>query len=167
MEYRIKDISGKVSNKERTHAGRTLLKELITEIYGKKELNFIFNENGKPLLDFCFFSISHSGNYVACAVDTKPIGIDIEHISRFKKRKKYMLFTPKETEFVNLKDSAERFLTLWTRKEAYVKLKGGKLADAADICLISDDLELINGYNNIMFTSKNESDFIFSIATTK
>ena len=42
-------------DKKRTLAGRFLLKNMIKEIYGREDFSLVFNENGKPLLDFCFF----------------------------------------------------------------------------------------------------------------
>ena len=46
-------------DRKRTLAGRYLLKKMIKEIYGREGFELSYNENGKPELDFCFFSISH------------------------------------------------------------------------------------------------------------
>lgn len=163
------DIAERVENfsdedKKRTLAGRFLLKRMITEMYGEKKLNFTYNDCGKPQLDFCFFSISHSGNYSVCAVDDNPVGIDIEQIKNFKKRDKYMLFSPLEAEFVNETSFAERFFTLWTRKESYIKLMGGKLSDASEINLVTPELTLKNEYNRIRFETIIIDGYILSTA---
>lgn len=121
---------------KRTLAGRLLLERMIKRLYGKKRFEIKYNRNGKPLCDFCFFSISHSGDFAAVAVSDKPIGVDIQIPGGFKKREKYMLFSPAENEFVNAENSENRFYTLWTRKEAYIKAEGGTLSDAAKISLI-------------------------------
>lgn len=121
---------------KRTLAGRLLLERMIKRIYGKERFEIKYNKNGKPLCDFCFFSISHSGDFAAAAVSDKPIGVDIQISDGFKKREKYMLFSPAENEFVNAKDPENRFYTIWTCKEAYIKAEGGTLSDAAKISLI-------------------------------
>lgn len=122
---------------KRTLAGRLLLERMIKRIYGKERFEIKYNKNGKPLCDFCFFSISHSGDFAAVAVSDNQVGVDIQIPGGFKKREKYMLFSPAENEFVNAKDSENRFYTLWTSKEAYIKAEGGILSDAAKISLVS------------------------------
>ena len=47
-----------------------------------------------------------------------------------------MLFSPEECGFVNAADSENRFFTLWTMKEAYIKAEGGVLSDAAGLSLV-------------------------------
>lgn len=122
---------------KRTLAGRLLLERMIKRIYGKERFEIKYNKNGKPLCDFCFFSISHSGDFAAVAVSDNQVGVDIQISGGFKKREKYMLFSPAENEFVNAKDSENRFYTLWTSKEAYIKAEGGILSDAVKISLVS------------------------------
>ena len=121
---------------KRTLAGRLLLERMIKRIYGKERFEIKYNKNGKPLCDFCFFSISHSGDFAAVAVSDNQVGVDIQIPGGFKKREKYMLFSPAENEFVNAEDPENRFYTLWTRKEAYIKAEGGTLSDAAKILLV-------------------------------
>ena len=145
---------------KRTLAGRLLLERMIKRIYGKERFEIKYNKNGKPLCDFCFFSISHSGEYAAVAVSDEPIGVDIQIPDGFKKREKYMLFSPDENEFVNAKDSENRFYTLWTRKEAYIKAEGGTLSDAAKISLIGGG-ELKEKLGEYRFeTEKTESYYL-------
>ncbi|MEE1238392.1 MAG: 4'-phosphopantetheinyl transferase superfamily protein [Acutalibacteraceae bacterium] len=149
-------------DKKRTLAGRYLLKNMIKDIYGREEFSVEYNENGKPLLDFCFFSISHSGGFAVCAVSDSPVGVDIERMCGFKKREKYMLFTVRESEYVNECDCESRFCTLWTRKEALIKAKGGKIADAAKIELVTPDFKLKPQYDEFEFTTKIDDIYILS-----
>ena len=145
---------------KRTLAGRLLLERMIKRLYGKERFEIKYNKNGKPLCDFCFFSISHSGDFAAVAVSNKPIGVDIQIPGGFKKREKYMLFSPDENEFVNAKDSENRFYTLWTRKEAYIKAEGGTLSDAAKISLVGGG-ELLEKFREYRFeTEKTESYYL-------
>jgi len=66
-------------------AVRALLRKAIEKNFGIKNYVVHCDENGKPTLEFCYLSLSHSGRYVACAVSDKPVGIDIEEIKEIKK----------------------------------------------------------------------------------
>ena len=110
--YLFPDIPKRGEDTKRTLAGRILLKKMIKRLYGRDSFEIKYNPNGKPLCDFCFFGISHSGDFAAAAVSDKPIGIDIQVPLAFKKREKYMLFSPEECGFVNAADSENRFFTL-------------------------------------------------------
>lgn len=125
-------------DKKRTLTGRILLCELILRLYGKTDFDVKAGKNGKPELDFCFFNISHSGKYAVCAVSDVPVGIDIEKMTDFKRRERYMLFSKEESDYVNETEEAERFYTLWTMKEAYIKAVGGTLGDAGRVTLVRD-----------------------------
>lgn len=114
-------------------AARALLRRLCTE--NGIEYKLGFSENGKPELQNAFAGISHSRGRVAAVISEYPVGIDIEYTRRIRLRKKYMLFCGEECRFVNSAPqcSDNRFLFCWTRKEAYVKLIGGSLVDAASL----------------------------------
>ena len=151
-------------DQKRTLAGRFLLKKMIKELYRREEFTLRYNENGKPILDFCFFSISHSGDFAVCAVSDFPVGVDIEQIGNFNRRERYMLFTPRESEYVNECDCDNRFYTVWTRKEAYIKAQGGILADAAKTELVATDYKLLSRYDGFCFTTEKSDGYILSAA---
>ena len=150
-------------DKKRTLAGRFLLKNMIKEIYGREDFSLVFNENGKPLLDFCFFSISHSEDVAVCAVSDFPVGTDIQYMGGFVKRKKYMLFTDSESGYVNQHDSENRFYTLWTMKEAYIKAIGGKIADAAKTEFVTSDFIIKKTYENYKFKTEKQENYVFTV----
>ena len=59
----------------------TSSKELLDEVLrlnGIANYKLRYNEYGKPYLESggLFFNLSHSGEYVACAISDKEIGID-------------------------------------------------------------------------------------------
>lgn len=94
-------------------------------------LSFIKGMHGKPGLpgDPVFFNISHTRNSFAIAVTADShIGTDIEELSRsfdFDQILKTR-FSIKERDFI-LKaksDAREKFILLWTRKEALLKAIG-------------------------------------------
>ena len=151
------------ADKKRTLAGRFLLKNMIKEIYGRQDFSLVFNENGKPLLDFCFFSISHSEDVAVCAVSDFPVGTDIQYMGGFVKRKEYMLFTDAESGYVNQHDSKNRFYTLWTMKEAYIKAIGGKIADAAKTEFVTSDFTFKKTYENYKFKTQKKENYVLTV----
>lgn len=96
----------------------------------KREIIFSKNTYGKPFLqgyeDF-HFNISHSGKYVACAVSNQPIGIDIEIVNPIDLAFANRFFVKDEIQYIlngNPEYLQQRFYSIWTRKEAYIKLCG-------------------------------------------
>ncbi|MBE6915657.1 MAG: 4'-phosphopantetheinyl transferase superfamily protein [Ruminococcaceae bacterium] len=81
--------------------------ELVKRVCGKVVYRV---ENGRPMLDDGFVSISHSGEFVACAVSTEAVGLDIEEMRPRK-------------ENLWKRAGAEDY-TAWCKKEAYVKFLG-------------------------------------------
>lgn len=146
-------------------AGLLLLRRGVKTLYGIDDYSVKYSENGKPLLDFCFFSISHSGGLAVCAVSDKPIGIDTEALREIKPHESYMLFSENESRYVNERPELRsvRYLRLWTMKEALIKLKGGKLWDAGEYCFpdITDDPIYLLG--NLRFTTENDGGYIITV----
>lgn len=136
MRLEFSEICGEECRREQSAAAWRLLKKMIKQEYGRADVVPCFNENGKPMLDFCCFGLSHSGRYAACAVSDKPVGTDIQKRHPVKRRKAYRLFTAEESEYINADNTEERFFTLWTMKEAYIKAKGKKLADIRNVNLV-------------------------------
>ena len=88
------------------------------------------------------FNISHSGNWVVCAVDYMPVGIDVElikpiHIGiakRFYSQEEYIKLL-----ILNEEERIEFFYKLWTLKESYIKAVGRGLS--IDISSCSFDIK--------------------------
>ena len=78
-------------------------------------------QGGKWVADNCYLSLSHTDDYVAAAVSSLPVGVDIEHADR---ELPTGLFTRiacgKETTLYANPDNAT-MLQLWTAKEAIFK----------------------------------------------
>lgn len=75
------------------------------------------SESGKPQTAGAFFSISHSGEVVGCAVSDREVGLDMEWIRPVPARLGRALDGAWQTE--------EEFWQLWTRREAALKCRGG------------------------------------------
>jgi len=68
------------------------------------------------------FNITHSGDWVACAIDSGDIGIDIEQIKNINITDFSEILSTKETAYINGK--LENFYQIWTLKESYIKALG-------------------------------------------
>lgn len=94
---------------------------------------FRTGEWGKPEIDppsTLRFNLAHHPTLVVCAVsEGREVGIDVEPLSRHAQivRVADSVFAPAElAEMVALgdKDRADRAVSLWTLKEAYIKARG-------------------------------------------
>lgn len=121
---------------------RTLLGEVLIRNIATKELNiknseieFLKNKYGKPYIknhQIFQFNISHSGNYLVCAIDNSKIGIDIEEIKSIEyKDIAENFFVKEEFEYIMQNDSKnklDKFYNIWTLKESYIKCCGEGLS---------------------------------------
>ena len=123
-----------------------------------KSILFAQGEKGKPYANVpCHFNVSHSADFVLCAVSEGPIGVDIEQIKPFRAGLVARYFSDTEAAYVwsgkaeqtgNVTDpdTCARFYRVWTAKEAYVKMTGTGIStdlsavtfdpDACTVCSI-------------------------------
>jgi 4'-phosphopantetheinyl transferase len=104
-----------------------------------KTLRFTYGASGKPALvgvtDAPAFNLAHSGNWGVCAVtNTGEIGIDIETLSTELDHAKLAecFFSAAEKRCLQTCPAHRRrrlFFRIWTRKEAWLKGKGGGFSD--------------------------------------
>lgn len=91
---------------------------------------------GKPYLrDYpnAHFNISHSGQFVACAVCDRPIGVDIQEIVSYRRNVAKCVFSPEEfSQIESSLDRSAEFTKFWTQKEAYLKMLGIGFSDCLD-----------------------------------
>ena len=126
--------------------GRFLLKHHIASHLNCKIKNITFQktDTGKLYLEDTplFFNLSHSGNFIALAINKdNEVGIDIEHPENKKNdiltiAKRF--FCQEEYQTIKALPSVEQrdlFYTIWTTKEAILKATG---------CGISAGLDTIN-----------------------
>lgn len=121
---------------------------------------FSYNAHGKPYLaEFpnIHFNLSHCHNAIACIVDCKPVGIDVEDMGRYHESlARYCMNDSEMDSILGAADPDLEFTRLWTRKEAFYKLSGTGIKDDIRGCL--EHLEGINIETTI------HDKFILSIA---
>ena len=115
-----------------------LLRRAVRQEFGLSALPALqTGEKGKPFFpDFpaLQFNLSHCKNAVACALDTAPLGVDVQELRRLHREDEgqepslYRILSPRErtwvTEAACDAERDARFLTVWTCKEAYGKALG-------------------------------------------
>ncbi len=111
-----------LSLKDKTARKRTIAGEMLVKQMTSENICIEIAENGKPYADGAYFSISHTENFVVCAVSDGPVGIDIERIKPYNDKLARRITTPEEYEYIN-KD-AEKLYEIWTLKEAIIKKEG-------------------------------------------
>lgn len=110
------------------------------------QLDFFPGENGKPELTSEIdqsplrFNMSHSHDLVLYAVSSRETGIDVEHIRPFSDALKIAkgFFTESEYQYLQSVQEENRdmaFLTLWTRREAFVKFTGQGIGGLKELAL--------------------------------
>lgn len=125
---RIAAISNPVVRR-RSRGGSLLLAQLLSRKFGGRCQGQLIRRtpDGQPACDQAFVSISHSQDWVACAVaKDSPVGVDVQigdpKYDRHGIARAF--FTSEETEWLALMPP-ESFWSVWVLKEAYLKSRGG------------------------------------------
>ncbi len=141
-------------------AGRYLLASLLKKLnikaiididsqYGFLRLKGIDSN----IIEKYFISLAHSNGFAVCALGQKPVGVDIESLSRqvripesffssdeIKQARKFIEFS--------LNKNSSPFLVVWTAKEAFVKATGlGIRKGFYDLRIIYNQGSFINFIN--------------------
>ena len=158
-------------------AARGILRHLLAKYLSvsAESIRFEYGEQGKPFLsDFPTFkfNISHSHDHVVFAfAQDMTLGIDVEFINpkidceviapRF--------FSKNEAATLLALPPADRppvFFNCWTRKEAFIKAKGGGLSiplDQFEVTLLADDTPQLLAIDWAPNEVKSWSIFSFSV----
>lgn len=97
------------------------------------------------------FNLSHTGDYVVCAISENAVGVDIEHTRKNYLKVARRFFTDNECRWIG--EDENRFLRIWTLKEAYSKYTGQGIAltiSDTEFRYEKNDKgeDIINGYIN-------------------
>ena len=134
-----------------------LLNDILENNYflDPKEIEYIYNESGKPYLKDknLYFSLSHSNGIIALTVSKEEVGLDIELIKPVKDALAKRIMTTEEYNIYNTLDKNKKityFYEVWTSKEAYVKKLGTSITLTPSNIEIDEDILIkrINIDNN-------------------
>ncbi|MCM1100215.1 MAG: 4'-phosphopantetheinyl transferase superfamily protein [Clostridium sp.] len=111
------------------------LREILDGLGDPVPLQYDYGPKGKPYLRDMplFFNLSHSGDYVLCALSHREIGADIQRWEKCNTEKlAERFFHERERECLRRipanREREQYFYRLWTAKEAYGKMTGDGIA---------------------------------------
>lgn len=119
------------SDKIRCVIAELLVRYLLWTQYGMdaQTLTICHSEYGKPYFENSkiHFNLSHSGDWVVCAMGDSEMGVDVEAIRPMDFPSVYRAFSKNEIAQLNKEDIEQYpdlFYQIWTLKESYVKYLG-------------------------------------------
>lgn len=141
-------------------ARKELTDALIRRILQQRQdspVRILRTPQGKPYLEGGgpFISVSHTEDVFALAVDSAPLGLDIQRRRDVKARRiGRRMFTEEEQAMLD-GDDPDAFFRVWTRKEAYGKLLGTGLAGVMDRVPVY-------GRQDVVFTDLDLGDGLYA-----
>lgn len=138
-----------------------LLQLALSETFGiTDELLFGYAEHDKPYLENhpeVFFNISHCREAVACVVDERPVGIDVECFGRYKESLAKHVLSEVELQRVMESSNPDReFTILWTKKEALLKMTGDGVGHEMK--------NILTEFSDVKIVSRECDGYAFSVA---
>ncbi len=139
---RVKRLKRQQDRERGICAGLLLRHGFLEQGYTKEEweqVEVALGPYGKPALkgyaNF-HYSLSHSGEWVVCAVDTAPVGVDIQVMKEVKLTLAKRFYHAKEYErliAINYEELQKKeFYAMWAAKESYVKLTGRGIGEGIE-----------------------------------
>lgn len=117
--------------------GESMLRILLQRIGGQpaKSWKVVRGECGKPYLTGTpvplFFNLSHSGDYVVCAIGDREMGVDIQKLGQGKLEVARRFFHPEEIRELEKwtgREQRDLFYRFWAIKESFLKYTGQGLS---------------------------------------
>ncbi|WP_413667633.1 4'-phosphopantetheinyl transferase superfamily protein [Mucilaginibacter sp. Mucisp86] len=147
-------------DRQRFVVSRCALRIILGRYLGQQPENIRFEigANKKPFVKTTGatvnYNVSHSDEWVTIAVSKTGVGIDTEKIDRSFAYKEILAdnFSEDEISFINQSNPEEKFILLWTRKEAITKLTSQGLDERLKYIPSLDGNHQIN--NKIINSSK-------------
>lgn len=117
--------------------GESMVRKLIYRHWGLEAGAYAIckGSHGKPYVvnagKMVYYNLSHSGNYIVCALSEREIGVDIEKHRRIRTEVARRFFHPKEVQQLERLDGelqTDLFFRYWSVKESFLKYTGEGLA---------------------------------------
>ena len=142
-----------------------LLIEGLEREYGIKGMpEFIYGSHGKPEIkghSDIHFNMSHCKRTALCVIDDVPIGCDVESVPKDLDMDvcRYCFNEDEITEILGSAYPTLAFTTLWTKKEAFLKLTGDGLTNDLPILLCSAQAQEVTFQTHIA----SDKSYVYSI----
>lgn len=149
--WRVTEDISSAANSYRQQISRTKSSKRQIELIGEFHLATLTNligkikyqENGKPVLEEGYITISHDQHLVGFFLSSMPVGMDIQRPTEQLERIKHKFCNEAELAELDLSNSPLRDLTLiWSAKEAIFKIYGENVpfAEGMHITINEDTL---------------------------
>ena len=122
-------------------------------------------ENGKPVIDCGFISLSHSGNFAVCAYSPVPVGVDIEEHRAVRPSVSKRLLSDSEAERYDLSTDEHFLLKKFVMKEAYLKMTGEGITGGLRDIEEQDGIVLRSGIPSAFFVPLSSEGFIGALVS--
>lgn len=139
--------------------GESMVRSLLHTEWGlaKDSYRLLRGEHGKPfIVDSAipvFFNLSHSGDYIVCAISDSEVGIDIEKVTTARMNVARRFFHPAELwelETATAEHLDDLFFTYWAVKESYLKYIGTGLSSPLS------SFQVVAGDQRIRISGEND-----------
>ena len=133
--------------KRKESAGAGLLLARILPRFSARAEEVFADERGKLLHPRLFLSLAHGGGMAVLAVGDRPVGCDVERLSRVREGV-LRRFLKEERAFVEEAGKEARegaFYRIWTGKESYLKRTGEGLSAWKEVRVLPEGLILREG----------------------
>lgn len=153
------------ADKIRCVAGELMLRYIVTADYGvdNEDICITCTDTGKPYFighaANIYFNISHSHDFVVCAVGDFPVGIDVEHVKdKEAGLASYVLSESENLTWSRLPEEVRNheFYRYWTIKESYSKYVGQGLG------IEFSEITAVNVSDNLWKIIQDEKSYIMS-----
>lgn len=139
--------------------GEAMSRNLLASVLGVRDCRIVKGEHGKPYVEggkgAAFFNLSHSGDYIVCAVSTCEVGVDIEQMGRMRMEVARRFFHPGEVailEKLSDQKGREMFFGYWSAKESFLKYTGSGLSSPLcdfEVCFDTEEISLKKEHSRI------------------
>ena len=160
-----------LTGNDRHEAALRLLAQKYEALWGRSLPEIALRPDGKPFFTDGpgYFSISHTKNYVFCALSDSEVGFDAEQsrtVSRNAAEK--ILSADEKAVFEASEDPDRQFLQFWTLKEAYLKYTGQGVfcTDLRDFSFdVSGENPVLPGHPEVFFRSAQIGDLTLAVCS--
>ena len=97
-ERKEKILRYKLEKSRKQSLGAGLLLKWALKKHGAAVEQLSYGANGKPEAEGVFFNLSHSGQWVVCAIGDGPVGCDVEEIASVREGIAERFFTENEVQ---------------------------------------------------------------------
>lgn len=145
-EIERKKISAIQTQKQRLLSlGARILLQYALAKENIRQYELAIGKHGKPFLKnhTLQFNLSHSQTSVVCVIAEEAVGIDLEEKTRTAPKQYEKIVSQEEKQFLQESNYPDiDFLRIWTMKESFVKMQGGRIFEKPKEISMVEDMQL-------------------------